>query len=81
MYEFVRSAEEIQEMIDEADRDHDGKVNLKDFLRIMRKRGDNPMDDLSSDDDWNKWVVLLSVNWYKYWIYIHNYNMTKHNKS
>ena len=51
MYEFVRSAEEIQEMIDEADRDHDGKVNLKDFLRIMRKRGDNPMDDLSSDDD------------------------------
>ena len=45
------TAEEIQEMIDEADRDGDGKVNLKDFLRIMRKRGENPMDDLSSDDD------------------------------
>ncbi len=46
-----RTADEIQEMIDEADRDQDGKVSRKDFLRIMRKRGENPMDDLSSDDD------------------------------
>jgi centrin-1 len=38
-------------MIDEADRDNDGKINQKEFLRIMKKRGDNPLDDLSSDDD------------------------------
>ena len=29
--------EEIQEMIDEADRDGDGEVNEEDFLRIMKK--------------------------------------------
>lgn len=30
--------EEIQEMIDEADKDQDGKINLEEFYRIMRKR-------------------------------------------
>ena len=29
--------EELQEMIDEADRDGDGQVSLDDFLRIMKK--------------------------------------------
>merc|ERR1712024_261668 len=29
--------EELQEMIDEADRDGDGQVNLNEFLRIMKK--------------------------------------------
>merc|ERR1712098_194872 len=29
--------EELQEMIDEADRDGDGKVNEEEFLRIMKK--------------------------------------------
>ena len=29
--------EEIQEMIDEADRDGDGEVNEAEFLRIMKK--------------------------------------------
>jgi len=29
--------EELQEMIDEADRDGDGQVNLQEFLRIMKK--------------------------------------------
>ncbi|KAI3389500.1 hypothetical protein SNEBB_010514 [Seison nebaliae] len=29
--------EELQEMIDEADRDGDGEVNEQDFLRIMKK--------------------------------------------
>ena len=29
--------EEIQEMIDEADRNGDGQVNLQEFLRIMKK--------------------------------------------
>jgi Ca2+-binding EF-hand superfamily protein len=38
-------------MIDEADRDGDGRISQREFVRIMRKRGDNPLDDLSSDDD------------------------------
>jgi centrin-1 len=29
--------EELQEMIDEADRDGDGEVNKEEFLRIMQK--------------------------------------------
>jgi len=29
--------EELQEMIDEADRDGDGEVNQDEFLRIMKK--------------------------------------------
>ena len=43
--------EELQEMIDEADRDGDGMINEDEFFRVMKKRGDNPLDDLSSDDD------------------------------
>ncbi|KAJ8599885.1 hypothetical protein CTAYLR_005380 [Chrysophaeum taylorii] len=43
--------DELQEMIDEADRDGDGLINQDDFIRVMKKRGDNPLDDLSSDDD------------------------------
>ena len=31
------SDEEIQEMIDEADRDGDGEINEEEFMRIMRK--------------------------------------------
>ncbi|KAH8066273.1 Ca2-binding protein [Aureococcus anophagefferens] len=42
--------EELQEMIDEADRDGDGMINEDEFFRVMKKRGDNPLDDLSSDD-------------------------------
>ena len=43
--------EELQEMIDEADRDGDGMINEDEFFRVMKKRGENPLDDLSSDDD------------------------------
>jgi Ca2+-binding EF-hand superfamily protein len=46
-----RGDDEIQEMIDEADRDNDGKINSQEFLRVMKKRGDNPLDDWDSDDD------------------------------
>mmetsp|Transcript_31973 Transcript_31973/g.42199 ORF Transcript_31973/g.42199 Transcript_31973/m.42199 type:complete len:112 (-) Transcript_31973:213-548(-) len=42
--------EELQEMIEEADRDGDGVVNSEEFYRVMRKRED-PLDDLDSDDD------------------------------
>merc|ERR1711968_63004 len=34
-----RVAEELQEMIDEADRDGDGEVNEEEFFRIMKRRG------------------------------------------
>ena len=43
--------EELQEMIDEADRDQDGVINEEEFYRVMRKRGNNPLDDIDSDDD------------------------------
>ena len=33
----VITDEELQEMIDEADRDGDGEVNEQDFLRIMKR--------------------------------------------
>eukprot|EP00933_Yihiella_yeosuensis_P011584 TRINITY_DN11901_c1_g1_i1.p1 TRINITY_DN11901_c1_g1~~TRINITY_DN11901_c1_g1_i1.p1 ORF type:complete len:208 (-),score=60.96 TRINITY_DN11901_c1_g1_i1:129-752(-) len=45
------SDEEIREMIEEADRDGDGLINPEEFYRVMRKRGDNPLDDLDSDED------------------------------
>jgi len=43
--------EELQEMIEEADKDGDGLVNPDEFYRVMRKRGGNPLDDWDSDDD------------------------------
>ena len=43
--------EEMREMIDEADRNKDGKIDREEFYRVMKKRGDNPLDDLDSDDD------------------------------
>lgn len=42
---------EIQEMIDEADRDSDGQVNPDEFFRVMKKKSNNPLDDWSSDED------------------------------
>ena len=42
--------EELQEMIDEADRDGDGVINEEEFYRVMRKR-ENPLDEIDSDDD------------------------------
>lgn len=32
-----KTDEQLQEMIDEADKDRDGEVSLEDFLRIMSK--------------------------------------------
>eukprot|EP01084_Bolivina_argentea_P222704 376906_1 len=42
--------DELQEMIEEADRDQDGVVSREDFYRVMRKRED-PLDDIDSDSD------------------------------
>ena len=40
--------EELQDMIDQADRDGDGEINPDEFYRIMKKRGDNPLGARSS---------------------------------
>ena len=45
------SDEEIMEMIEEADRSGDGTINFEEFYRVMKKRGDDPLDDLDSDED------------------------------
>jgi centrin-1 len=42
--------DEIQEMIDQADRDGDGESNEDEFYRIMKKT-DNWLDDFDSDED------------------------------
>lgn len=34
-----------------ADRDGDGWVTLADFQRVLRKKADNPLDDLDDSDD------------------------------
>jgi len=43
--------DELREMIEEADRTGEGAINHEDFYRVMKKRGNDPLDDLSSDDD------------------------------
>ncbi len=43
--------EEINEMINEADVDDDGQISFNEFYRVMKKRGDNPLDDWDSDED------------------------------
>merc|ERR1712006_63400 len=47
---LARVAEELQDMINQADRDGDGEINIDEFYRIMKKKG-NFLEDLSSDDD------------------------------
>jgi hypothetical protein len=37
--------------MEEADRDGDGYIGFEDFYRIMKKRGDDPLEDWSSDED------------------------------
>ncbi|OMJ92862.1 hypothetical protein SteCoe_4315 [Stentor coeruleus] len=43
--------DELHEMVEEADRDGDGLIKFDDFYRVMRKKGNNPLDDLDSDND------------------------------
>merc|ERR1711924_450004 len=42
--------EELQDMITQADRDGDGEINIDEFYRTMKKKG-NFLEDMSSDDD------------------------------
>lgn len=39
--------------MEEADRDQDGYIGFDDFYRIMKKRGDDPLEDWSSDEENN----------------------------
>jgi centrin-1 len=43
--------EELKEIMEEADHDADGYIGFEDFYRIMKKRGDDPLEDWSSDED------------------------------
>merc|ERR1711959_442885 len=47
---LARVAEELGDMINQADRDGDGEINIDEFYRIMKKKG-NFLEDLSSGDD------------------------------
>jgi len=44
------SDQDIRDLIDEADRDHDGRVTAEDFYRIMKRRN-GPLDQWDSDED------------------------------
>ena len=45
------SDEELKEIMEEADKDADGYIGFDDFYRIMKKRGDDPLEDWSDYDD------------------------------
>lgn len=45
------SDEELRSMIEEADRDGDGALNFEEFYRIMKRRGNDPLDCWDSDSD------------------------------
>ena len=45
------SDQELKEIMGEADRDGDGYIGFEDFYRIMKKKGDDPLEDWSSDED------------------------------
>eukprot|EP00929_Paragymnodinium_shiwhaense_P085807 TRINITY_DN4624_c0_g1_i3.p2 TRINITY_DN4624_c0_g1~~TRINITY_DN4624_c0_g1_i3.p2 ORF type:complete len:127 (+),score=41.70 TRINITY_DN4624_c0_g1_i3:266-646(+) len=42
---------ELQEMIEEADRNGDGLLDLEEFYNVMRKKLDDPSLDWNSDDE------------------------------
>merc|ERR1712137_1514749 len=49
--EEIMTEEELQDMIQQSDRDGDGEINFEEFYRIMKKKGENPLEDLLDDDD------------------------------
>ena len=46
-------------MIEEADKDGDGLINADEFYRVMRRRGADPWEGLSSESD--TWVKLFTL--------------------
>ena len=38
-------------MVNEADRDGDGKMNDAEFHRVTKKKGGDPLDELDSNED------------------------------
>merc|ERR1711985_79066 len=57
---LARVAEELGDMINQADRDGDGEINIDEFYRIMKKKG-NFLEDLSSDDDFYAVVHRMRI--------------------
>lgn len=53
--------DELQEMLDEADRDNDGKVSASEFLRVMKQPSPNPLDDWDSGQC--LWGSICLVGW------------------
>merc|ERR1711927_102890 len=47
---LARVAEELQDMINQSDKDGDGEINFDEFYRIMKKKG-NFLEDLPPDED------------------------------
>ena len=45
------SDDELNEMVEEADRNNDGGISREEFFRVMKKRGDDPLADIDSDSD------------------------------
>jgi Ca2+-binding EF-hand superfamily protein len=43
--------DELRSMIAEADRDGDGALNFEDFYKIMKRRGNDPLDCWDSSDE------------------------------
>ena len=43
--------EELQQMMHEADRNGDGKVQFDEFYRIMKKNCNDPLNEFDSDED------------------------------
>merc|ERR1711959_13647 len=56
--------EELQEMIDEADRDGDGEVNEEEFLRIMKKTNLFCEETSDSEGDEERTPIVFSVHTY-----------------
>ena len=50
---------ELHEMIAEANKKHDGKVDFQEFFRVMSKNCNDPLNEFDSDDDQpTKWFYL-----------------------
>ena len=45
------SDDQLREMIDEADRDGDGALSFEEFYRVMKRRGNDPLNSWDSSDD------------------------------